>query len=371
MATHTRLLPQNATPIMLASAEANDPLSRLAGEYDTITAAWRNTPPDFMPFLVWQYGLGELSSYLPNLYDLVPQGLRWQRVRGTPAAIAMGLSWVGYAATLHEDSPRRRKWNRFQIELDRIRDADLPDLRRIDGIVSLSPPLRSKFYRGFRGYDVRAAVTSFSRTSGTMLSSHSGVRIEAGKAKWSFGRAWSGDALLGQPELAALGTWIPPVSESELWADADSRWESADFPWGIPAAISRRNTIANALSAKAVYIRFDAADGSVIGFRRAVIHPARRDVLGEYLIGADRWKAYPDDPTAVVVQARTGFGDGAGATAARVSVVFNPVLSPGVSPGKLWLAASEAGAGVSVAQTNLTIPFGLTVRELCRFTLRF
>lgn len=371
MATHIRLLPQNATPLMLASAGANDPFSRLVDNFDGITLAYRSTPPQFMPFLVWQFGLGELTPYLPNLYDLVAEGLDWQRVRGTPKAIEIGLGWLGYAGTLHEDPVRRRKWNRFQLELDRVRDADLPDLRQIDGIVSLSPPARSIFYRGFRGYDVRATELSYNRLSRSMLSSHSGVRVDPGKAKWSFGRPYAADAFLGETELTALGEWIPAVSEGGLWSEMDILWIEADFLWAVPAAISRRRSIASGLVSKNAYVRFNTAAGAVIGYRRAVSRPARLDVTGEYAVGSSTWKTDEDEPTAVVVSARTGFGDGSGQTAAKMTVVFDPTLSSGVPPGKLWLSPSEAAGGTAVAETSVSIPFGLTVRELCRFSLRF
>lgn len=370
MNQHVRLLPRNATPWMLATAEANNPIVAVGEGFDSIRTAAENTPPQFLPFLVWQYGLGELSPYLPNLYDLISEGLRWQRVRGTPAAIARGLSWLGYAATLHEEPTRRRKWNRFQIELDRIRDNDLPDLRRIDGIVSLSPAARSKFFRGFRVYDVRAAELSYKRASGCLLSSHSGVRIDPGRAKWSFGRAYAGDAFLGETELTALGTWIEPVPEGDLWTEANYVWTEADFPWAFPAAVSRRITIANVLIGKTVLVRFKAAGGAVIGYRRAIIKPVQSSVSGEYLVGAGRWSFAPTSPEAVIVQARTGFGDGAGQTATEMAVVFDPTIAPGVDPGALWLTPSQASGGYAVAATSVSIPFGLTVRELCRFTLR-
>lgn len=370
MTEHVRLLPRNATPWMLATAEANDPLSTLGDDFDSIRLAFRNTPPQFMPFVVWQLGLGELSPYLPNLYDLVAEGVRWQRVRGTPAAISRGLSWLGYSARLEEEPTRRRRWHRFQIELDRVRDNDIPDLRRIDGIVSLSPPARSIFYRGFRSYDVRAAETSYKRLSRSMLSSHSGVRIDPGKAKWSFGRSYFGDAFLGQPELSALGTWIATVPEGDLWVDATYLWAGADFLWSYPAAQARRNAIYSAISAFPVYVRFSDS-GGVIGYRKAFMRPCRVDSAGQYQIGSTVWGVSEDYLSAAVVSCRTGFGDGNGRTATTMAVVFGPTIIPGVKPGALWLTPAQASGGHAFASTPVTIPFGLTVRELCRFSLRF
>lgn len=365
MSEHVRLLPANATPWMLATAEANDPLSTLGDRYLDIRAAFRNTPPDFLPFVVWQLGLGELSPFLPNLYDLIEEGVRWQRVRGTPAAISRGLGWLGYAGTLEEEPTRRRRWNRFQIELSRVRDADLPDLRRIDGVVSLSPPERSIFYRGFRGYDVRAAELSYKKLSRSILSSHSGVRIDAGKAKWSFGRKHGGQVSLDETVLTTLDAWLEPVAQGDRWAFSDYPWVDADFLWSFPGAQARRAAIAAALVEKSAYIRFATAGGAVIGYRRASLRPVRLSPSGEYVVSGETWGVSATNPVAVLARAMTGFGEGSGQVAASMTVVFDPTLAPGVKPGVLWLTAAQASGGIAVDPVAASIPFGITVREEC------
>lgn len=83
------LLPWHATPFEKAFSRAADPAVRL----DTPITISRGikyigTPPSWLPFLIHEYGLGELSPYVPNLYRLIDDGIRWQRVRGTPAAIS-------------------------------------------------------------------------------------------------------------------------------------------------------------------------------------------------------------------------------------------------------------------------------------------
>lgn len=363
MAAHTPLLPQNATPLMRVSAEANDPIAALSDKYADIVVAYRSTPPQFMPFLVWQLGLGELSPFLPSLYDLVESGVRWQRVRGTPRAIEIGLSWLGYAATLHEDPTRRRKWSRFQIELNRVRDNDLPDLRRIDGIVSLSPPARSTFYRGFNGYDVRASELSARKLSRSILSSHSGVRIDPGKAKWSFGRTHSASVIASVEQLTALGAWIPPVQGGDFWVNADYPWASANFRWAAPAVIGRRIAIVEAMQARRAYVRFSDANGSVIGYRKALIRSVISSSNGPYLVSGGRFSANAAAPTSALAFTRVGFGDGAGRVAASMAVVIGPSVDPGLKPGVPWLEPEEASGGVVLDTVPVSIPLGLTVRD--------
>lgn len=346
-----------------------DPFARHGGEVDSIRDYDRNTPPALLPFLVWQYGLGELSPYLPNLYDLISEGLKWQRVRGTPAAVSRGLSWLGYAGDIEEASPNRIRWNLFQLELDRVRDADLPDLSRIDGIVGLSPPLRSKFFRGFSGYDVRALETSMMKASGAIWSDHSGVRIPGVGAKWSFGRRYEISKVPTEENLTALGVWIPSVGESDVWADIDSVWDLATYEWAVPGAIARKNVIANAIAEKRAYIRFRATGGAIIGNARAIIRPVAAATSGEYQFGSQPLSISQDAASAVLVQCRTGFGDGAGSVAVSASVVFDPTLTDAAAPGALWLPPAGLTGGLELFSNAVSVEFGLTVRENVAFLL--
>lgn len=340
-----------------------DPFQRHAGEVDSIRDYDRNPPPALLPFLVWQYGLGELSPYLPNLYDLISEGLKWQRVRGTPAAISRGLSWLGYAGDIEEASPNRIRWNLFQIELDRVRDSDVPDLSRIDGIVSLSPPLRSKFFRGFSGYDVRALETSLMKTSGSIWSDHSGVRIPGVGAKWSFGRRYEIARTPTQSELTTLGAWIPSVGVSGAWSGETTPWEAATYEWAVPGAIARKQAIAELIAAKRAYVRFRTAGGAVIGNARATMRTVANAISGEYKFGVQPLAISDTESSAVLVQCRTGFGNGNGSVAATASLVFDPTLTNAGAPGALWVAPGGMTGGAELFSASISVPFGLTVRE--------
>lgn len=359
---HERLLPPGATPLELSLAEVDDPLVALMDAFASIPSADNVPAPNLLPFLVWEYGLGELSPYLPNLHDLISEGVRWQRMRGTPASVARAIGWLGYAGSLEYEPPRHRRWNRFQLALDRVRDADQPDLLRIEGVTQLSAPVRSQFVRGFHGYDVRAAETSYQRTSGSIIGDASGVRVGSGAAKWSFGRDHEIEHVLTHAELAALGTWLEPIV-SDYWVSNTSLWVDAHYLWATPGVQARRNSIIAALTGSPVYVAFRAADGSLIGHARATARSVAAAPSGEYVFAGAALTTATTVPHDLLVWARTGFGDGFGHVAATASLVFGPTRSEGIGPGLSWVPPGGLSGGVEVASASVSIPFGLAVRE--------
>ncbi len=386
---HDCLLPGVAPPWARVMSEVIDPLDKVGELYEDVRDADAIYPPQFLPWVIWQFGLGELTPYVPSLNQLIDEGVRWQRVRGTPRAIEMGLGWLGYAGQIEENSARRVRWNGFQIHLDRVRDEDRPDLARIYGVVSLSPPIRSKFTRGFRGYDIRACETSYQKTSGSLTSDHSGVRIDQIPAKWSFGRTYEHIRDLTQEDITRCGAWVAPVP-SDLWATQNVLWVNQNVLWSQPAIQGRRTAIASALASQSAYVRFRDASGAVIGNARAVVRPVKPVISGgDYVVGGLHCDADLDECTGVVVQATSGFGDGLGKVAASMSVVIGARLGSGTPPGKLWVeplpsypSAMTAPTprltgfndtligGAEIASTPVSIEFGETVRERARFLLR-
>lgn len=366
--THVPIHPSSAQPWERLTGEVTDLYAALLAEYDGIRVADETPPPQFLPFLVAEYGLGELTPYVPNLYQLIDQGVRWQRIRGTPAAVARGLEWIGYAATIEEEPVRRRKWNRFQLELARVRDAEDPDLERVEGVTQLSVPIRSRFYRGFRGYDVRAAELSWSRLSNCLLSQHSGARI-GGRAKWSFGRAYEHEQLLSVADLFALGVWLPPVGARTPWGSINVAWGTIDEPWGTPLQATRRATIYAGLEAKTAYIRFRDQAGDVIGSVRPVVHGVKAAASGAYEIAGVTWAVDTRDPSHMLVRGLTPFGAGYGHTAATAEVVIDGALAAGVPAGRQWLEPEDLTGGRVVASFEAPIEFGRTVRERVSFLL--
>lgn len=378
---HAPLLPPNAQPRLRALDKALDPLVVLGEQYTGLPIARTSPPPPFLPFLVWQYGLGELTPYLPELYALIDDGVRWQRIRGTPAAIRKGLGWIGYDFVRLDEPPARlrespailamrRRWHRFMIEVDRVRDADLPDLEQIAGIVQLSVPARSDFARGYRGWDIRAGETDFYRADACLTDQHSGVTLPGIRPRWSFGRSHELEHTPSEAELTAAGAWLDPVPDSGLWVEDDTHWVDADYLWAFPAVQARATAIADALIASGLYIAFENAAGEPIGYARATVTKVAVGTSGGYLIDGERWVPTASDTQALVVFCRTPFGAGSGSTAAGVKIIAGGARDPARGPGASWLEPGELIGGSAIGEKPITIAFGATVREHVRYLLR-
>lgn len=385
------LLPTNATPWEGALADAIDDFDPLAGPAERIRSAKRVSPPsDFVPFLIAEYGLGELTPYVVNHYDLLRDGVKWQRLRGTPAAVSLGLSWLALSAAIVEARHDRRFWNSFQLYLTTLPGADTPDLERIENIASLSVPLRSKLRRGVHGYDVPMLVTDRTPLDASVLDSDSGVAVRAGGARWSFGREFDLDHLFTEAEGVALGNWIePPVPENLQWGGgnwndppdaaggltwrelSDVPWLEANFSWLESGVSARQAVLAAWFRGRVVYALFRRDDGSVIGFRRCrAVHPVRAAVGGLYSFGGVTYSPQ-DGGGQLYLEALTGFNDADEDRAAEVSLYVGGTLAPGVGPGRLWLRPSEISGGVAFAAKPLSITLRRTVRERVKFLVRF
>lgn len=370
MTTASALLPTASFTLERAYADATDLYART---YDAVTSMRGlklvNPPPSFLPFLVYEYGLGELTPYVPNLYDLVDEGIDWQRVRGTPKALEIALAWVGYLATLEEFPTRRARWNHFMLEFDRVRDEAPGDLINIAGVAELSVPVRSVFWRGFAGYDVRALEYGHKRWGGSLWSSYSGVRIPETSPKWSFGRVYDLIHEMTQAELEALGVWIEPTGDALVWGDFP--WP--DVPWVDAAGENRSIVMLDNAPDGPAWVVFKDADGEVIGYRRA---RARRrvvpDLAGIYTVSNTRFSVQSSGTTRLYVEAMTGFGDANGRTAAFAGVILGAVPLAPHKPGALWLPAGGLSAvGPILGERAVNIEFGRTVRERVRTILRF
>lgn len=366
------LLPPNATAFERSVSLASDFGSRLNPPVTGMRGIKLiGTPPSWLPFLVYEYGLGELSPYVPNLYELIAQGIDWQRVRGTPQAITMGLIWLGYGGTIEEAPVRRRRWHLFQLELSRVRDLEVPDLERTEGIAQLSVSVRSHFWRGFRTYDVRELEYGYKAWSNAMWSACSGRRLSAGHAKWSFGRVYEFDHTMTEAELTALGVWIVPVSSGFTATWSAEPWPNT--PWAGISEQERRQLIINDLFGMGAWITYCDEDGTIIGHRRARAWARVKTAAAgaPYRVG-NSWRqpTAGDDATGLYVEAMTDFGDGFGRTAAKWQVRLGAYLADSTRPGLLWAEPDELTGGIVAVEKHDAIEFGRTVRERCRALLR-
>jgi Phage tail protein (Tail_P2_I) len=365
--TQPHLLPQNATAFEIAFARASDPVERQGVAVANSLALQRRTvvPPAFVPHLLYELGLNELSAWVSDPAILLGQGIDFYRIRGTPKAVDDGLDMIGYGATVEEAAPRRRLWNKFQILLDRIRTNENPDLDHIAGITQFAVAERSKFYRGFRVYDVRTCETSYKKTSESLTSQPSGARIPTNPVLWSFGRRYERDHSLTQAEAQSLGVWIAPSTDTFTWATAIFPWSLAWFPWTAVINTVRKGVMAALLSRLSCYVEFKKANGDVIGYRRAkACHLVQADSNGRYTLASTNYQAAAPSSELVYVDALTGFGDGYGSTAATAALRFGATPTDLTKPGALWVQPGELTMPMpAVASRTVSIEFGRTVRE--------
>lgn len=206
------LPPRTSTPFLreYEQAIAYDP--RVANQVDTIRDIKGRQLPGWLEYLLYEYGLLELTAFVPNAYTLLSEGRQWQIERDTFAAVARGLGWVGAPATIVEAKTVNFWWNNFQLYLYALPAADYPTLDRIEGIAKLSSPFHSDFRRGVQGYDAPALTADDTKLDGSMLDDDSGVRLRTGGPKWSFGRAYEFDHLLTEAEGVSVGIWLENVT---------------------------------------------------------------------------------------------------------------------------------------------------------------
>jgi P2-related tail formation protein len=156
----------------------------------------------FVPWLIWEYGLGEILPYLSDPQRAIREGVLWQRLRGTPEALRMAFSWrdLDHVQVLQEEPGQH--FASFQIDTGNIAsEADVDDLIVL---ARLSAPVRSRLARIFHGYDVRRFKLDQSRLDDALLSDYSGVLHTDGATRLSFGR-------VTRAATPVLGTRLHPI----------------------------------------------------------------------------------------------------------------------------------------------------------------
>ena len=214
------LLPPRASTTFLREFEqATNYGPRIAAGIDLIRDIKRRRLPGFLPFLLYEFGLIELTPYVLNPYILLDEGRAWQIERDTFAAVYRALGWVASPALIEEAPKHRKWWNSFQLRLENLPVSDLVDLERIEKVTGLSKPFRSDFRRGVHVYDAPALETDAGKLDGMLLEHESGVRVRAGGPLWSLGRIHEIVHELTEAEGTALGIWVPKAVEDEYLVD--------------------------------------------------------------------------------------------------------------------------------------------------------
>lgn len=371
----SNLLPSNATAWERAAADVMDRTSDLVPSINLIRGTKITTPlPSFLPYLVYEYGLGELTPYVPNIYNLINEGIHWQRLRGTHKAMEMGLGWLSYTAAVEEEDWERIYWNMFQLELDRIRDTR-EDLVSITGLARLSAPMRSVFWRGYHGLDIRPLTFSKSSWSESHYGEYSGVRIEPQGPLWSFGRRHEREFFLTLEDLDTTGDWVHPVDYMDTgslsWTDIT--WDSTQATWGANAENTRILAMSSTFLHHVIWIALIDPDGDVIGYRRARTQKwVQTEGDGPYEVNSARYGVTSTPSRRMYIEAQTDFGNGEGREVAEYGLAVDIVHNEPTKPGKMWLEPEDVVDEVDIiARSPVSVTLGESIRERFIMIARF
>ena len=139
-----------------------------------------------LPWLIHEYGLGEILAWVPDPRQAIQDGVRFQRIRGTPASLRMALKWMNIENIYIEEEPPGKHFAEFQVGIH-----DVPNDFFVDNVVALaklSAPARSRLMRMYNDrYDIRRFMLDKSEF-GSLLSDYSGVKLSSDGPVLSFGR---------------------------------------------------------------------------------------------------------------------------------------------------------------------------------------
>jgi P2-related tail formation protein len=183
------LLPPNATTLERDLSRSTSSLQRTGGPVPIIRTAKRvNIPDSVVPWLIYEYGLGEILPYLGNNQRrAIAEGVLWQRIRGTPEAVRIALGWINVTGVIDESEGGSARWAEYQLGLSEGTSGE-QIIDDIVGVTRISSPVRSRLQRIYAVYDFRRFVLDDSLLSdGGMLSDHSGVRPRPDWPQISYG----------------------------------------------------------------------------------------------------------------------------------------------------------------------------------------
>ncbi|WP_455474732.1 phage tail protein [Bartonella sp. B30(2025)] len=323
----------------------------------------------FLPWLIEEYGFGELTPYVPNPYDLLDKGSKWQQVRGSIAALDSGLEWLELSARFIPAWAGRVWWNSFQLDFDSLPEQS--QLEAICAIINLSKSLRSDFRRAVYGYSVGACEGNMSRLNNALLDRESGVRMTTSDTLFSFGQDVDITHTLRKEEGQLIGNWIEDPDEELSWEKLHYSWDGVNFSWSFITRHERNIFLAQWFRNRTLYLVLRDSEGTVIGIRRCnIIQPVEQALNGVYSHLGENFK--PSSAGAMVLlAARTDFHNVDDKQVASVSVLVDATPAKHVPLGKLWLRVDELIGGVEIIKTPVNILLRADVRTQFKILLRF
>ncbi|WP_068317534.1 phage tail protein [Polycladidibacter hongkongensis] len=223
-------LPVSATPLMRALAAAIALPDDMRALPERIEQRLNKPADEDLPFLIWEWGLGEVVNYLQDPRAALAKGRAWQRIRGTIDAGHMARNWIGVSA---EHEQHAKKYTTLHL--------DAPTSgRQSNAVVSLSKAsssLRSHLHRLTYNLDHRAFqfASHHSRYGHMIYGADSGILFHPDGPLLSYlDKAHFTVSTEAEP-LAIFSQVVVSVAHLE----GDIRYASSRLP-----AISTRNTLA-------------------------------------------------------------------------------------------------------------------------------
>lgn len=209
------ILPYSSTTLE-KDLERSVDLTQFHGPLEELRRAKLDAQDSYVPFLIWEYGLGELLPYLKDPKRAIAEGVLWQRLRGTPRSLVIALSWIDFEAVIEQEEAGSIYFSEFMLDPGEVvRDPLL--IRDVIAISELAAPARSRLSRVYHGYDIRRLKLSEGpkgELSHHLLSDYSGVHHQG--IRVSFGETFTDGAELGTP---ATGLYPDHEDTQRVYAD--------------------------------------------------------------------------------------------------------------------------------------------------------
>ncbi|BET28486.1 hypothetical protein wCauATS_06880 [Wolbachia pipientis] len=176
------LLPPNATRQERALVDAID----YKVDPNCIRGFKFSLKEETLPWIIEEYGLEEILRWVKDKRKAVVEGVKFQRLRGTPASLKIALKWANIEDITIIEEPPGKHFFELQVGIKEV-----PNDFFVDAVVELaklSLPVRSRLMRIFNDYyNVQRFILDES-LFGDLLSDYSGVKIEKDGPVLSFGR---------------------------------------------------------------------------------------------------------------------------------------------------------------------------------------
>ncbi|WP_353272747.1 phage tail protein [Wolbachia endosymbiont (group A) of Urophora cardui] len=176
------LLPPNATKQEKALVDAID----YKVDLSCIRGFKFSLKEEILPWIIEEYGLEEILRWVKDRRKAVVEGVKFQRLRGTPASLKIALKWANIEDITIIEEPPGKHFFELQVGIKEVQNDFFVDA--VVELAKLSLPVRSRLMRIFNDYyNVQRFILDES-LFGDLLSDYSGVKIEKDGPVLSFGR---------------------------------------------------------------------------------------------------------------------------------------------------------------------------------------